>query len=296
VIGVNDVTIDLEPGAYGLLGPNGSGKTTLLNLITGQLRPTLGTVHVFGRDPWNNHDLFRRVGVCPAQDMQYANVSGHEWVRYLLRLQGFHPAEASRRAEVALDRVGMGHAMRRWMGGYSKGMRQRTKIAQAIAHEPQLLILDEPFNGLDPIGRHEMTTLLRQWIQQRSLILASHILYEVEVICPSFLLILGGRLLASGSAEDVQYLLAGVPSDVVIRCQAPARLAELLIHHGMAQAIRLNGANEVMVSTRDPLMLAQHLPQFALENQLGIQEVQSPEDTLQSLFNSLIKMHRGEIE
>jgi ABC-2 type transport system ATP-binding protein len=141
-----------------------------------------------------------------------------------------------------------------------------------------------------------MTTLLQEWIEQRSLILASHILYEVEVICPSFLLILGGRLLASGSAEDVHYLLAGVPTDIVIQCAAPARLAELLIHHGVAQAVRLNGQSEVQVSTRDPIVLAQKLPQLALEHELGIQEVHSPEDTLQSLFNTLIRMHRGETE
>jgi ABC-2 type transport system ATP-binding protein len=294
VIGVNDISVQLPPGAYGLLGPNGSGKTTLLNLVNGQLRPTLGTIRVFGENPWNNADVFRRLGVCPAQEVQYANVSGFEWVEYLLRLQGFDASPASQMASDSMAQVGMQDAMHRPLGSYSRGMRQRTKLAQSIAHQPDILILDEPFNGLDPIGRHDMTILLRQWIQNRSLILASHILYEVEVICPSFLLILGGRLLASGSADEVQYLLAGVPSDVIVRCNRPKMLAELLIREAGAISVRLDGDSRVVVSTPDAAALAEKLPVLAMEHELHIDEVQSPDDTLQSLFNSLIKVHRGE--
>ena len=165
VIGVNDVTLTLQQRAYGLLGPNGSGKSTLLNLITGQLRPTLGGVQVLGQDPRNNAAVFRRLGVCPEQDVLYGNVTAFQWVRYLLELHGFGRGDAAARAEAALTQVGMAHAMHRQIGGYSQGMRQRTKLAQALAHEPELLILDEPFNGLDPIGRHDMTVVLRNWVQ-----------------------------------------------------------------------------------------------------------------------------------
>jgi ABC-2 type transport system ATP-binding protein len=296
VIGVNDITLELGPGAYGLLGPNGSGKTTLLNLITGQLRPTLGELSVFGEEPWNNQQLLHHIGLCPAQEVLYSNVSGYEWVRYLLRMQGFHPSEASRRAEQSMERVGMKDSMGRWMGGYSKGMRQRTKLAQAIAHEPALLVLDEPFNGLDPIGRHDMTILLREWIETKSLILASHILHEVEAICPSFLLILGGRLLASGTSDEVHVLLAGIPCDIIIRCDNPTLLSQLLIHETDVQGVRRGSDGEVIVSTRDPASLNRKLPQWANEHRLIIHELQSPDDTLQTLFNSLMKAHRGETQ
>ena len=144
VIGVNDFTLTLEPGAYGLLGPNGSGKSTLLNLITGQLRPTLGTVRVMGESPRNNARLFRRMGYCPGGEGLYSDVSGYDWVKYLQQLQGMTHLEAEVAAADALELVGMTAAMHRPIASYSRGMRQRTKLAQAIAHNPDFLILDEP--------------------------------------------------------------------------------------------------------------------------------------------------------
>ncbi len=193
VMGVNDINLSLAPGAYGLVGPNGSGKTTLLNLITGQLRPTMGSVRVLGYSPWNRDSLLRMIGLCPAVDVLYGNVTALDWVTYLVELHGFSRHEARRRATQSLADVGMSGAMNRTMGTYSLGMRQRTKLAQAFAHDPSLLILDEPFNGLDPIGRHDMTEVLKKWVRGgRSLILASHILHEVEAVSPAFLLIRGG--------------------------------------------------------------------------------------------------------
>jgi len=161
VIGVNDITLNLEPGTYGLLGPNGSGKTTLINLILGQLRPTIGSVRLFGENPWRRSGLLRRVGLCPAVEVTYPRVSGLEWVTYMIQLHGFGFDDASRMAKAALETVKLTYAMDRPMRNYSLGMRQRAKIAQAIAHEPELLILDEPFNGLDPVGRFEMSSLLK---------------------------------------------------------------------------------------------------------------------------------------
>ncbi len=207
--------------------PTASGKTTLLNLITGQLRPTMGRVRVLGKSPWKQDQLLRMIGLCPAVDVLYPNVSALEWVSYLVELHGFGRREARQRAQQSLQDVGMEAAMRRPMGTYSLGMRQRTKLAQAFAHDPSLLILDEPFNGLDPIGRHEMTEVLRAWVRDgRSLILASHILHEVEAISPSFLLIRGGRVLASGPPDEIHALLADVPNEIHIRCDQPCRWPE----------------------------------------------------------------------
>ena len=217
VIGVNEISLTLEPGNYGLLGPNGSGKTTLINLLMGQLRPTIGSVRVFGIDPSRRDRVLRRVGLCPASDLLIPNVSALDWVSYQVEMYGFSRADASQKATEALTVVGMAHAMHRVIGSYSLGMRQRTKLAQAIAHEPDLVILDEPFNGLDPIGRHEMTQLLKEWHGRgRSILLASHVLHEIEAIRPSFLLISGGRLLASGSPGEVRRLLVDLPNDCLL--------------------------------------------------------------------------------
>src|SRR5262249_54645803 len=162
-------------------GPNGSGKSTLLNLITGQLQPTLGTVRVNGESPRHNIEFFRRLGYCPGSEGLYASVSGYDWVRYLQRLQGLPAREADNAAAEALELVGMSKAMHRPISSYSRGMRQRTKLAQALAHRPDFLILDEPFNGLDPVGRHELTEVLRAWVSEgKSLLFASHLLHEIE--------------------------------------------------------------------------------------------------------------------
>jgi len=295
VIGVNDVTLSLDTRAYGLVGPNGSGKSTLLNLIVGQLRPTLGTVHVMNQRPRHNGPLFRRIGVCPERDVFYGNVTGFDWVCYLTELYGFSRREAADRAAETLARVGMTEAMHRLIGGYSRGMRQRVKLAQALAHDPDLLILDEPFNGLDPIGRHQMTELLQQWVRAgKGLVLASHILHEVEAVTESFLLIHGGRLLASGSAEEVHALLADLPNEIRIRCEGASELAQLLIDRQVVQSVRfLDGGHTLLLATRSPAAVYAGLPQWIEGTDIRIHEMRSTDDSLQALFGSLLRIHRG---
>lgn len=294
VIGVNDMTASLAWGGYGLLGPNGSGKSTLLNLITGQLRPTLGNVCVLDSNPARQPEVLRRIGYCPEQDMLYSNVTGYDWVCYMVRLHGFGRREAARRAEGALERVGMMQAMHRPMGGYSRGMRQRTKLAQAIAHDPELLILDEPLNGLDPVARHEMTVLLQQWIGAgKGLILASHILHEVSAVTHSFLLICNGRLLASGSAEEVNVMLAEVPDDIRIRCDGPAALAQRLVQEEAVESVRFASDGLLIVSTRNPARIYAELPGWIAEARVRVSELRSSDDSLQTLFASLLRIHRG---
>jgi len=295
VIGVNDFTLKLAPGAYGLLGPNGSGKSTLLNLITGQLRPTLGTIRVLDETPRNNPRLYRRLGYCPSGEGLYANVSGYDWVRYLQRLQGMSAWESETAARESLELVGMGEAMDRPISSYSRGMRQRTKLAQALAHNPDVLILDEPFNGLDPVGRHELTTVLRDWIGQgKSLLFASHLLHEIESITQSFLLICNGRLLASGQRDFVHRMMVGLPNEVSLRCNDPHALAALLLRQRAVDSVRINDG-ELTVATQQAGSLYEKLPGWLAEAGLSVTQMQSADDSLQSLFNSLMKMHRGEL-
>jgi ABC-2 type transport system ATP-binding protein len=290
------LTIDLRSGAYGLVGPNGAGKTTLINLLTGQLRPTIGNVSVFGVDPWAHRNVLRRIGLCPATDVLYPNVSALEWVQYLVRLHGFTRADSRRLAIESLELVGMTENMDRQMGTYSLGMRQRTKIAQAIAHQPDLLILDEPYNGLDPVGRYQMTELLKNWADEgRGMLFASHVLHEIEAITSSFLLIYSGRLLASGEASEIERILADSPQQIEIHgIDAPK-----LIHH-LAEQTWVDGLqlhddrNRLHVAVRDPKQLYERLATWIREDDLNIDRLQSSTGDLTAIFDSLLHHHRGQ--
>jgi ABC-2 type transport system ATP-binding protein len=297
VIGVNEISLTMDSGIYGLLGPNGSGKTTLINLIIGQLRPTIGRVTLFGQDPWSRDYLLREVGLCPAIESHIPRVNALDWVTHLVRMHGFSRADARQRAIDALTRMRMDHAMKRPMRDYSLGMRQRVKLAQAIAHEPRLLILDEPFNGLDPEARFEMTQFLQQWSREgRSLILSSHILHEVEAVHPSFLLLSGGRLLASGSPDEVRRILADSPNRVTVRCSNPRRLAGLLVNSEHVDSVRLlDSRQSVEITARSASPIFLQLPDLTRAEGIQVQEIQSAEESLKELFTTLMKHHRGEV-
>lgn len=297
VIGVNDISLSLGAGVYGLLGPNGSGKTTLINLILGQIKPTLGTVRLFGKNPWRRSYLLRRVGLCPALEFSYPRISSLQWVTYLVQMHGFSFNEAEKKAKRALSLVSLDHVMHRPMTEYSLGMRQRAKIAQAIAHDPELLILDEPFNGLDPVGRFEMTALLKTWAAEgKSLILASHILHEVEAVEPSFLLIYGGRLMASGSPAEMRRILANSPNTLTIRSSNSNRLAALLTGEAAIKNLAFMGRDTIEIETLSASSVLQMLPAAVAENDIEIHEVITSDESLKSLFSTLMKIHRGEIE
>lgn len=296
VIGVNDLNIRLESRAYGLIGPNGSGKTTLINLLIGHLRPTLGSVRVFGQPPIKNRGLLRRIGLCPASDVLYPNVSALEWVKYQVRLHGISHSQSRVMAESALETVGMTHAMRRPMGTYSLGMRQRTKIAQAIAHQPDLLILDEPYNGLDPVGRSDMTSVLKSWTAAgRGLLFASHVLQEIEAVTSSFLLIHGGRLLASGTAQEIEAILADTPQQVRIIGKDAARLVHQLVDVPWVDAFTLTAdRTQLNVSLREPLEFYRLVSKWISEAGLDIERLQASDGNLEAVFESLLRHHRGE--
>jgi ABC-2 type transport system ATP-binding protein len=296
VIGVNDISLSLDPGVYGLLGPNGSGKTTLINMILGQIKPTLGTVRLFGQNPWRRSKLLRRVGLCPALEFSYPKVTSLEWVSYLVQMHGFSRADAVSRAKKALELVSLGHVLNQPITEYSLGMRQRAKLAQAIAHDPELLILDEPFNGLDPIGRFEMTALLKKWASEgRSLVLASHILHEVEAVNPSFLLIYGGRLLASGAPDEMRRILANSPSLLTIKSSDSKKLVAILSGLGAVKSMRFVGEDRVEVETMVLAEVLDLLPRAVVDAGISIDDVESNDESLKSLFSTLMKIQRGEL-
>ena len=298
VIGVNDMSVELPRGAYGLLGPNGSGKTTLLNIITGQLKSTVGTVSVLGERPWKNEALMKRIGFCSALDILQTKTTGLEWVTLYTEMLGFSHKIAVDMAHQALDRVGLSQSDRlRGIDQYSRGMKQRCKVAQAIAHEPELLLLDEPFSGLDPIARYELTNMLTGWVKEgRGLLISSHILHEVETICESFLLMMTGRLLASGTINEIYDLMTNVPKNVWIRSPQAPKLAVALQQLEHIAAVGIHEDQEGLdVTTTDASSFYSQLPGILAEEQLQVVEMQSEDDSLDSVFEKLMQLHRGEL-
>jgi ABC-2 type transport system ATP-binding protein len=289
VIGVNDVTLELEPGVIGLLGPNGAGKSTLLKLITGQLRPSEGDIEVLGERPFANPALFARIGLCPEQDAFYDRMSALEFVTGLGRLSGLG-CRARAAAERALDRLGAREFMHRPIGDYSKGMRQRTKIAQAIAHDPELLILDEPLTGTDPICRREIMDLVLELGRQgRSILVASHVLHEVQAMTDQFVLVHGGRILAAGRVPEIRSLMNQFPHRITIRCADPRALARALLDALPLDGIEIEPARgELVVSTRDPGTFYAGLPEVVLSRGIAVHELVSADDKLDAVFHYLL--------
>ena len=205
VIALNDVTTTLGPGVTGLLGPNGAGKSTFLKLCAGQLAPSQGTVTVLGVPAWGHPELFHRLGLCPEADALWDQLTGAQFLTALLRLSGFEEAECARRAQAALETVDLMGARQRRCGGYSRGMRQRLKLAQALAHDPQVLLLDEPASGLDPRARVELRELLRELRNLgKTILISSHILPELEELCTSVAIVDRGQVLAQGRVADIE--------------------------------------------------------------------------------------------
>ncbi|MEQ8768839.1 MAG: ABC transporter ATP-binding protein [Planctomycetota bacterium] len=289
VIGVNDVTLELSSGVIGLLGPNGAGKSTLIKLMTGQLRPSAGTIEMFGERPWNNPRVFKRLGYCPEHDAFYDQLTGHEFVTFLGRLSGLGAA-APERAEQALLRVGAAEYLHRPIREYSRGMRQRTKVAQALVHDPDLLILDEPLTGTDPIGRRDMMDLIVSLGQEgKSLIVSSHVLHEVQSMTDEFVMIYGGRILASGHIQEIRDLMDEFPHKIAVRCDQPRRLASRILGELPVAGLEFDEPKgQIEVLTHEPTSFYRGFAQVALEADVAVHEMSSQDDNLQAVFNYLI--------
>ncbi len=290
VIGLNDVTVEVPPGVTGLLGPNGAGKSTFMKLITGQLKPSKGVVKVLGEPIWRNPHLFFQIGFCPEQDAFYDRMTGLEWVRSLVRLNGLGEKEADEAARSALTAVDLMEAADKKIGAYSKGMRQRVKLAQAIVHDPQLLILDEPLSGMDPLGRRKTIRLIRDWGRSgKSIIVSSHILHEIESMTANILLINNGRILAEGDVHHIRDLIDEHPHTVYVRANDPRRLARQFLERDDVLSLRFE-AGAVVVETAKPDAFYARLTEIAASGEFGmIDEVTSPDDNLQAVFQYLVK-------
>jgi ABC-2 type transport system ATP-binding protein len=290
VSGLNDVSVTVPAGITGLLGPNGAGKSTFMKLVTGQLKPSQGTVRVLDQPIWGNHALFLRIGVCPEQDAFYDRMTGLEWVTALVRLNGLSESEAAAAAAHALEAVDLIEAGGRKIGAYSKGMRQRIKLAQAIALDPELLVLDEPLNGMDPVMRRRTIQLIRGWARAgKSVLVSSHVLHEVESLTSNILVINNGRIVAEGDVHQIRELIDEHPHTVFIKAQEPRALArDLLVEDGVVSVRFEPGA--VVVETAKPDAFYTRRTEMAARGAAGaIEEVTSPDDNLQAVFKYLVK-------
>jgi ABC-2 type transport system ATP-binding protein len=290
VSGLNDVTVTVPPGITGLLGPNGAGKSTFMKLITGQLKPSKGQVRVLGAPIWGNPELYRRIGFCPEQDAFYERMTGLAWVTALVRLNGLSESEATAAATRALEAVDLMDAAGKKIGAYSKGMRQRVKLAQALAHEPELLILDEPLTGMDPIMRRRTIRQIKEWAKAgKSIIVSSHILHEVEAMTSNILLINNGRILAEGNVHQIRDLIDEHPHTVFIRAQDPRALARTMIVDDGVISMRFE-PGALVIETARPDAFYARLTDMAASGEGGvIDEVTSPDDNLQAVFKYLVK-------
>ena len=290
VIGLNDVSVAVPPGITGLLGPNGAGKSTFMKLITGQLKPSKGTVNVLGEPIWGNPHLYFEVGFCPEQDAFYERMTGLEWVTALVRLNGLSDKEADEAAKRALTDVDLMDAANKKIGAYSKGMRQRVKLAQAIVHNPALLILDEPLAGMDPLARRRTIRMIRDWARSgKSVIVSSHILHEIESMTGNILLINNGRILAEGDVHQIRELIDEHPHTVSVRAQEPRALAREFLAFADVRSLKFE-EGAVIVETGKPDMFYARLTEMAASGQFGsIDEVTSPDDNLAAVFQYLVK-------
>jgi len=287
VLAVNEVSAEFGPGVTGLLGPNGAGKSTLLKVVVGMLRPRLGAVTVLGETPFDNPSVMRRVGLCPEQDAVYVGVTAMEMLTYLTRLHGYPRGDASVRARDALVRVGLEAAMDRPVAGYSKGMRQRVKLAQALAHGPDVVILDEPLNGLDPVARRDVVALIRSLGEEgRCVLVSSHVLHEVEAMTRRVLMMAHGRVVADGTIEEIRRDLSDRPLAVEIQTTDPRAVARRALELPGVRRLDL-GPTSVQVLTTKPVELFLALPAFGAAAGVPITSWRPVDESLEAVFRYL---------
>jgi ABC-2 type transport system ATP-binding protein len=297
VLGVNRVNLSLPPGVTSLVGPNGSGKTTFMNLLTGLVRPTQGTISVLGLTPDQPEELFRHVGYCTQFDSFPKGVTGYQFINQFLRLRGLAAAEAHRLTVEAINRVSMGEAAHRKVAAYSKGMRQRIRLAQAIAHHPTVLVLDEPLNGLDPMARAESIALFAALGKEgMHVVLSSHVLHEVDKISDQVVLMSYGYVVAEGKIQGVRSEVTEHPMQILVRCNAPNLLASRLFAQDHVVEAKLNRDGQgVLVRTLDANQFYSLLNRIIAEEEINLQAVSPADDDVNSVYQYLIGSGGGTV-
>jgi len=290
ILGVNRVNLQIAPGITSLVGPNGAGKSTVMNLMTGLLRPTRGSISLLGIPTDEPERLFRKVGYCTQFDSFPRGMTGREFINSFLLVHGFDRKRANELSQVALERVNLVEAADRKVAGYSKGMRQRIRLAQAIAHEPSVLILDEPLNGLDPMVRAETIALFRKLASEGlHLIISSHILHEVDMMSDRVVLLNNGYIVAEGNIHGVRDEMEEHPMQILIRCDQPTRLAAYVFAQDhVVEAKVHNDRRGLFVKTRDADRFYLMLNRAVAEGEVNVESVAPVDDDLSAVYQYLI--------
>jgi ABC-2 type transport system ATP-binding protein len=289
ILGVNRVNLAIAPGITSLVGPNGAGKTTLMNLMTGLLRPTRGQISIHGISPDEPEELFHRLGYCSQFDSFPRGVTGREFVNMFLSVHGYAKAEADELTMKALERVSLTDAAEKKVAAYSKGMRQRVRLAQSIAHNPSVLILDEPLNGLDPMARAETIRLFRQLADEGlHLVLSSHILHEVDMMSDSVVLLNNGYVVAEGDVHGVRDEIEEHPMQILIRCDKPAALAARVFEQNQVVEARIHEDRQgLFIKTRDADKFYLLLNAVVAEGLVNVETVAPVDDDLNAVYQYL---------
>ena len=290
VLGINNVSLTIPPGITSLVGPNGSGKTTLMNLMSGLIRPTQGEIRVLGIAPDHPERLCRILGYCTQFDAFPKGLTGYQFLYSFLRLHGMSDDECNQRTDSALRLVGLAEAAKRPVAAYSKGMRQRIKLAQAIAHDPQVVVLDEPLNGLDPMARAEAIALFQQWgAEGRHVIVSSHILHEVDRISDQVILLSHGYVVAEGQIQGVRNEVKEQPMQILVRCDRPEMLAARLFQQRGAVEAKISADGRgLLLRTRDADAFYLLLNRIVMEHGLEVESVAPADDDVNSVYQYLI--------
>jgi ABC-2 type transport system ATP-binding protein len=286
VLALNDVTVSIGGGITGLLGPNGAGKTTFLKIAVGFIRKNRGTISVLGMDVWDNMALKEKMGYCPEEDTFYSFMTGYEFLTTMGNLNKVHDPE---RIPEVLREVDLWDARNRAVGGYSKGMRQKLKIAQALLHNPKLLFLDEPLAGADPITRIKIMEIIQRLAEEgKNIIVSSHVLHEVERMADKVLLINKGRVLAEGKIHEIREAMDKFPHSVKLLTEDRRELAKILISYEFVESAKIIERG-VLSKTSDPDTFYTELPRILTENEIRITHLSSPDDNLESVFRYLVR-------
>jgi ABC-2 type transport system ATP-binding protein len=290
VLGISEISLEITPGIKGLLGPNGAGKSTFLKILSGQLKPNIGTIKIFGEPVFSNHRLFSRIGFCPEHECFYRGNTGWRQVMFRARLQGFKQKEAAEKTEAAIDKVGLLDSKDKLIREYSLGMRQRLKLAVAIVHDPDILLLDEPQRGIDPLWRVKIVQLIKEYEKAgKTIIVASHILPEIETMTNDIILIHQGKIFAQGDLHYIRDLMDTHPHMISVECNQGRQLAAMMIDKEYITKIRFYPGNKRMTfDTNQRDQFFDLLNRLIVEHDLEIEEISSPDDNLQAVFDYLV--------
>jgi|TARA_B110001454_G_scaffold137230_1_gene127515 ABC-2 type transport system ATP-binding protein len=293
VQGISNISVEIKPGLTGILGPNGAGKSTMMKMVLGLSRPSIGHVSVMGNDPFTNWKQRNKIGFVPEYDCFYEHMSGLDYVAYFLQMHNYTLQEANEMARVSLAELGLEDAMDRKIRTYSRGMRQKTKVARAAVFNPDIFVLDEPFQGADPTTRHLLMMKMKQWADEgKTIMISSHILHDIENLTDQIILINNGKMLASGNRHEIRNLMNNIPRQIhvtPIKNTNLRKLAKRMLDESWVRATRIDKENdELIIETDSAETFYLELPRIIKKEKIEIKRINSEDDSLDSLYTKLV--------